>query len=79
MLLFAESSLYEEVDVDELLVTLKHKKGGTTTLPTCVSSVISLCIIFFVLVTVTLVKFSCLILATRERLKSDDGFLINFP
>ncbi|KAL8494437.1 hypothetical protein ACS0TY_025302 [Phlomoides rotata] len=36
-----ESSLAEEVDVDELLVTLKHKKDGSATLPTCVSSLMT--------------------------------------
>ncbi|KAL0418596.1 UNVERIFIED_CONTAM: Myosin-8 [Sesamum radiatum] len=34
----SEKGLSEEVDVDDLLETLKHKKDSNSTLPTCVSS-----------------------------------------
>lgn len=41
ILLFVENSLSEEVDVDDLLVALKHKNESNSTLPTCVASVSS--------------------------------------
>lgn len=43
----AENGLSEEVDVDDLWESLKQKVNVDTTLPTCVSSVVSLCRKFF--------------------------------
>lgn len=36
---FVENGFSEEVDVDDLLVALKHKTDSNTTFPTCVASV----------------------------------------
>lgn len=41
MFFFVENGVSEEVDVDDLLVSLKHKIDSDSTLPTCVASVSS--------------------------------------